>query len=81
MTAKSSILLVLILAVAWPLTLLAQRQPASSEETEAPLLTLDDAVSLALNGNRLVKNSVLEIQKIDFQSEYNPHPSTAPNSL
>src|SRR5208337_1830630 len=34
---------------------------------DAPLLTLDDAVSTALSNNRLVKNSVLEAQKYDFQ--------------
>ena len=32
-----------------------------------PVLTLDDAVSIALANNRLVKNSVLEAQKYDFQ--------------
>jgi outer membrane protein len=34
---------------------------------DAPLLTLDDAVSIALANNRLVKNSALEAQKYDFQ--------------
>ena len=34
---------------------------------EVPLLTLEDAVSIALTNNRLVKNSVLEAQKYDFQ--------------
>src|SRR5579864_4174437 len=34
---------------------------------DVPLLTLDDAVSIALSNNRLVKNSVLEAQKFDFQ--------------
>ncbi|MGB0036442.1 MAG: TolC family protein [Candidatus Acidiferrales bacterium] len=31
------------------------------------MLTLDDAVSIALSNNRLVKNSVLEAQKYDFR--------------
>ena len=45
-----------------PMGLLAQ--PGTSD---APLLTLDDAVSIALTKNRLVKNSVLEAEKYDFQ--------------
>jgi outer membrane protein TolC len=54
-------------AVAFPVTLPAQRQSASSTDTEAPVLTLEDAVSLALSNNRLVKNSALEAQKYDFR--------------
>ncbi|MGA9902678.1 MAG: hypothetical protein WBQ39_12135, partial [Terriglobales bacterium] len=34
---------------------------------DVPLLRLDDAVSIALANNRLVRNSVLEAQKYDFQ--------------
>jgi outer membrane protein TolC len=34
---------------------------------EVPLLSLEDAVSIALANNRLVKNSALEAQKFDFQ--------------
>jgi outer membrane protein len=34
---------------------------------DAPVLSLDDAVSIALSNNRLVKNSALEAQKYDFQ--------------
>ena len=45
----------------------AQQQPASPTDTEAPLLTLDNAVSFALSNNRLVKNSALEAQKFDFR--------------
>ena len=40
---------------------------AQQATQDDPLLTLDDAVSLALSTNRLVKNSVLEAQKYDFQ--------------
>ena len=36
-------------------------------DEQAPLLTLDDAVSLAVNNNRLVKNSSLEAEKFDFK--------------
>jgi outer membrane protein TolC len=53
-------------AVAWPILSLAQEQTSNSD-AEAPLLTLDEAVNLALQQNRLVKNSVLEAQKFDFQ--------------
>jgi outer membrane protein len=43
------------------------QQQASDVDTEAPLLTLDEAVTLAFQHNRLVKNSVLEAQKYDFE--------------
>ena len=44
----------------------SQEQPNSSSD-EGRVLTLDDAVSIALSNNRLVKNSVLEAQKYDFR--------------
>jgi outer membrane protein TolC len=66
MTAKHLLYLFLIFVVASPATLIAQRPP-SAPENEAPLLTLDDAVSVALSNNRLVKNSALEVQKLDFR--------------
>ena len=65
MEANSLIALSLMLAVATPMTAQAQGQPVSSQNTAAPLLTLEDAVSLALGNNRLVKNSLLEAQKFD----------------
>ena len=40
---------------------------AQQATSDAPLLTLDEAVSTALTKNRLVKNSVLEAEKYDFQ--------------
>jgi outer membrane protein len=40
---------------------------AQQTEQEVPLLSLDDAVSIALSNNRLVKNTVLEAGKYDFQ--------------
>jgi outer membrane protein TolC len=67
MRAKHVLLFFLMFAVAFPVTLQAQRQSASSTDTEAPVLTLEDAVSLALSNNRLVKNSALEAQKYDFR--------------
>jgi outer membrane protein len=42
-------------------------QHTSCGDAQAPLLSLDDAVSLALMNNRLVKNSVLEAEKYDFR--------------
>ncbi len=55
-------LLLTVLVFASPIGSLAQQA-----EKDAPLLTLDDAVSIALSNNRLVKNSALEAQKYDFQ--------------
>ena len=55
-------LLLTILVCASPIGSLAQQATQ-----DVPLLTLDDAVSIALANNRLVKNSALEAQKYDFQ--------------
>lgn len=54
--------LLVVLIFASPIFSLAQ-----GIQQEAPILSLDDAVSIALANNRLVKNSVLEAQKLDFQ--------------
>jgi hypothetical protein len=35
--------------------------------TDAPVLTFDEAVSIALANNRLVENEMLEAQKYDFR--------------
>jgi outer membrane protein len=67
MRAKHLFMFFLMFAVAFPATAQEQRQPASLPDTGASLLTLDDAVSLALSNNRLVKNSALEAQKYDFR--------------
>ncbi len=67
MKPKHVVLILMILATVWPVTVHAQRPSASSPDTDAPLLTLDDAVSLALTNNRLVKNSALEAQKFNFR--------------
>jgi len=56
----------LAFGLALPVVSSAQEQRSDSN-TQAPLLTLDEAVSLALQHNRLVKNAVLEVQKNDFQ--------------
>ena len=55
-------LLLTILVFASPVGSLAQQATQ-----DVPLLALDDAVSIALANNRLVKNSALEAQKYDFQ--------------
>ena len=59
-------LVFILCSLAWPLLSMAQEQP-SDADTDAPVLTLDEAVTLALQHNRLVKNSALEAQKFDFQ--------------
>jgi len=53
-------------ALALPMASSAQEQ-ISNADTQEPILTLDEAVTLALQHNRLVKNSALEAQKYDFQ--------------
>jgi outer membrane protein len=62
MKMKYLTLALTILTCLSPIGLLAQQGTS-----DAPLLTLDDAVSIALTKNRLVKNSVLEAEKYDFQ--------------
>jgi len=66
MKHKCLSLVFVLCALAWPMPSSAQEQ-TSNADTEAPLLTLDEAVTLALQHNRLVKNSVLETQKYDFE--------------
>lgn len=67
MKVKHLILFLFMFAVGGDASLFAQRQPVSTANDETPLLTLDDAVSLAVSNNRLVKNSALEAQKFDFR--------------
>lgn len=67
MKAMHLLLLLLMIAVALPFPVHAQQQSPSPRGVDAPLLTLEDAVSLALTNNRLVKNSVLEAKKFDFR--------------
>ena len=59
-------LILAVCALALPAAPSAQAQ-APSADTPAPLLRLDEAVSIALSNNRLVKNSSLEAQKYDFR--------------
>jgi hypothetical protein len=58
------VLVMFVIAV--PTALLAQEHGPPAD-AEAPLLTLDEAVSTALSHNWLVKNVVLEAQKYDFR--------------
>ena len=62
MKSKHFFPLLALLAFALPIGTLAQQVPP-----DAPILTVDDAVSIALANNRLVKNSALEAQKFDFE--------------
>jgi len=62
MKSKHYLLLLAIFAIALSIWSVAQQAAQ-----DAPILTLDDAVSIALANNRLVKNSVLEALKFDFQ--------------
>ncbi|HYX54370.1 MAG TPA: TolC family protein [Candidatus Limnocylindrales bacterium] len=66
MTAKKLLSLLLLICVGAGPASLAQ-QPASSPDDGAPLLRLDDALSIAFENNRLVRNSSLEAQKFDFR--------------
>jgi outer membrane protein TolC len=66
MKYKSLSVVLILCALAWPLPSTAQDQP-SNAETQAPVLTLDEAVGLALQHNWNVKNSVLEVEKQDFE--------------
>jgi outer membrane protein TolC len=51
----------------YPGMVVAQQQQPLSGDGDAPVLTLDEAVNLALQHNWNVKNSVLEVQKQDFE--------------
>jgi outer membrane protein len=66
MKYKSLSVIFILCVLARPLPSTAQDQP-SNAETQAPVLTLDEAVSMALQHNWNVKNSVLEAQKQDFE--------------
>src|SRR6266496_1893404 len=67
MRAKYLLPVLFMVAMTMLATLFAQRPSTALPDTPPPLLTLDDAVALALTNNRLVKNSVLEAQKHDFR--------------
>ncbi len=59
--------LVLVVVLGTGLLLAQDSQSAATPETAAPLLTVDEAIALALANNRLVSNSLLEAEKFDYQ--------------
>ena len=63
---KSKNLLV-IWSVCVLLTPAARSQQSPPSQEQAPLLTLQDAVALALQNNRLVKNSALDVEKYNYE--------------
>jgi outer membrane protein len=68
MKYKCISLVFILCAFAWPMPSSAQEQATSANaDAQMPILTLDEAVTLALQDNRPVKNSLLEVQKYDFQ--------------
>ena len=60
------VLICSILAGMYPGMAVGQQQ-TSTDDSDAPVLTVDEAVNLALQHNWNVKNSVLEVQKQDFE--------------
>ena len=64
---KRLLLVSAFLAATSPQMTFGQQQQVSSGDVDAPVLTLNDALTQALQQNRLVKNSALEAQKYDFQ--------------
>ena len=56
-----------VLAGIYPEMAVGQQQETLSSDSDAQVLTLDEAVNLALQHNWNVKNSVLEAQKQDFE--------------
>ena len=61
------VLIFIVCAVVLPARALAQESPESSPNAAGPVLTLENAVSLATSHNRLVKDSVLEAEKYQFR--------------
>jgi outer membrane protein len=67
MAVKNLVLIVLMCVPGMPATLLAQQPSARSEDADAPILTLDEALSIAMSENRVVKDSVYEVEKSGFR--------------
>jgi Outer membrane protein len=64
---KSTYLLLVLTMLGFASSIRSLAQQASSDGTQVPIITLDEAVSLALTNNRLVKNSSLEAEKYEFR--------------
>jgi outer membrane protein TolC len=60
-------LIIPLMCVALSATALAQDRQGTASDAAAPILSVDEAVSLALSENRLVKDSVLEAEKFEFR--------------
>jgi outer membrane protein TolC len=56
-----------LISATCPVASPAQEPRGSSPASEEPLLTLDEALSQALSGNRQVKNALLETQKSEHE--------------
>ena len=67
MAVKNLVFIFFVCVVAVPARALAQQSSESAPATEVPVLTLENAVSLATSHNRLVKDSVLEAEKYEFR--------------
>jgi outer membrane protein len=67
MAVKKLVFIFFVCVVALPARALAQASPESSSETDAPVLTLENAISLAMSDSRLVKDAVLDAEKHDFR--------------
>jgi outer membrane protein TolC len=67
MAVKNLVFVFFVCAAALPARALAQESPESSPNAEGPVLTMENAVSLAMSSNRLVTDSVLEAEKHDFR--------------
>jgi outer membrane protein TolC len=65
MAVKDLVCIFLVCILGVPATTRAQELPAQSPDADAPLLTLEQAVAVALDNNRMIKDSMLESQKYD----------------
>ena len=64
---KNLVFIFFVCLVVLPARALAQQASESAPDTQVPVLTLDNAVSIAMSNNRLVKDSVLEADKYEFR--------------
>jgi outer membrane protein TolC len=64
---KNLVCILLVCVIGLPAALIAQDLAAPAPDAAEPLLTLDNAVSIALAHNRLVQNSGLEVEKTEFE--------------
>jgi outer membrane protein TolC len=67
MTVKNLAFVFLVCVAGPPAVLLADQPPALPTVPDGPLLTADEAVSLALHQNRTVRHAELEAEKHDYR--------------